>query len=558
LHAMAGVLVTRGDLDGAMRLYEQSKEIDEALGDVRGKGVTLANMAQILSEKGELEVAQWYYEQCLAIFESLRDIWGQAHVLRMLAPVLVRKGEREKAVAGLRGSLAIFERLGATREIAPVQQLIEQLTSMSEGEPPATTPARLAGTLVAMTTAALRGDESGEQARAALGQAAQDARLGAYAAALAAAIDRAPGAGGNLLAAARAALAEDADQWSYGDTLAGVGNVAALLGDAPTEQAAREESLAALRRTPQDERTRRSLRSAIRNLSVLHYNREDFAAALPLMEEALALTPPGQDDPDLRAAVEIARRRAAGQPEPTLRDAIVAWRDGDRDAESLAGLLNLVCNVVVASIQAGDHAIRDTLAQDLAQLRAARPLPTAGAGDFLHVLQLRLRDEPAMHEQAARIAAGLPGMFQDTLSAIERLIAGEDAASDAVDDAEEDTESAALASQLATMLEAAPPERRPALAAALTQTMPFFQAVEEALANPQITAQERALLAARLDEIADQAAAGEQPGSPWLDAASALRAAGALLRGGAPGAEELAEPFRTLLAPLIERPGEAP
>jgi hypothetical protein len=48
LHAMAYVLVTRGELDGAMGLYQQSLATHEALGDVQGKGATLHQMAGVL------------------------------------------------------------------------------------------------------------------------------------------------------------------------------------------------------------------------------------------------------------------------------------------------------------------------------------------------------------------------------------------------------------------------------------------------------------------------------------------------------------------------------
>jgi tetratricopeptide (TPR) repeat protein len=54
---MANVLVTRGDLDGAMRLYQQSLELDERLGDLQGKAATLAMMAQVHILRGEQEPA---------------------------------------------------------------------------------------------------------------------------------------------------------------------------------------------------------------------------------------------------------------------------------------------------------------------------------------------------------------------------------------------------------------------------------------------------------------------------------------------------------------------
>jgi hypothetical protein len=67
LHQMAGVLVTRGDLDGAMRLYEQSLAIEESLGDVRGTSATLHQMAGVLVTRGDLDGAMRLYEQSLAI-----------------------------------------------------------------------------------------------------------------------------------------------------------------------------------------------------------------------------------------------------------------------------------------------------------------------------------------------------------------------------------------------------------------------------------------------------------------------------------------------------------
>jgi Effector-associated domain 7/CHAT domain/Tetratricopeptide repeat len=435
----ANQAVLRGDLDGAMRRYEQSLQMYEALGDVQGKSATLHQMANVLVTRGDLDGAMRRYEQAKEILEALGDVKGKASTLIMIAQLHVMRREREAALAAARESIAIFTHLRAPRELAQAREIlatIEAWTDEAEG-PALATPARLAGALVAMTTAALRGDEAGAQARAALSQAAQDAQLGAYAAALANALEREPGAPQQVLAAAETLLAE-ASPAERATVLSGVANVADLLGDTDVELVARRQAIDAQRHAGDDRETLVQLSVMLYNLAMLHQNQGDFGTALPLLEEVVALDL-RTGHPDLesdRAALEAARRRAAGQPEPTLRDAIIAWRDGDRDAESLAGLLDLVCNLVVAPIQAGDHATRDTLAQDLTLLRAVHPLPIPGAGDFLHVLQLRLRDEESMREQAARIAAGLPSMFQGALSAIERTIAGEDSAGDADDESE--------------------------------------------------------------------------------------------------------------------------
>ena len=53
----AWLLTVFGDLDGAMRLYQQSLEIKERLGDLQGKSATLAMMAQVHILRGEQEPA---------------------------------------------------------------------------------------------------------------------------------------------------------------------------------------------------------------------------------------------------------------------------------------------------------------------------------------------------------------------------------------------------------------------------------------------------------------------------------------------------------------------
>ena len=115
----AQILETRGDLAGAMSLYQQSLDIDDALGDVRGKGATLV----------------------------------------MLAQIQFREGKRELALHNTRESLRLFEHLGATREMAQVRQILAQMEGASSptSDSAELTPARLAGRLVAATTTALEG-----------------------------------------------------------------------------------------------------------------------------------------------------------------------------------------------------------------------------------------------------------------------------------------------------------------------------------------------------------------------------------------------------------------
>ncbi|RMD73397.1 MAG: CHAT domain-containing protein, partial [Chloroflexi bacterium] len=97
-HQKATLLVTRGDLDGAMQLYEQALALDESLGDVRGQSATLHNMAGVLVTRGDLDGAMQLYEQSLAIQERLGDVQGKSATLHQMAGVLVTRGDLDGAM----------------------------------------------------------------------------------------------------------------------------------------------------------------------------------------------------------------------------------------------------------------------------------------------------------------------------------------------------------------------------------------------------------------------------------------------------------------------------
>jgi len=54
---MAYIYRVRGELDEAMRLYGESLAIKEALGDQKGKAITLGMMGQLLAQRGEHQEA---------------------------------------------------------------------------------------------------------------------------------------------------------------------------------------------------------------------------------------------------------------------------------------------------------------------------------------------------------------------------------------------------------------------------------------------------------------------------------------------------------------------
>jgi tetratricopeptide (TPR) repeat protein len=65
---MAGISVRQGDLDGAMKLYQQALSILESLGDLQGKSATLAMLGQLLVIRKE------YPRAIMTLLESLQNL----------------------------------------------------------------------------------------------------------------------------------------------------------------------------------------------------------------------------------------------------------------------------------------------------------------------------------------------------------------------------------------------------------------------------------------------------------------------------------------------------
>lgn len=189
------------------------------------------------------------------------------------------------------------------------------------------------------------------------------------------------------------------------------------------------------------------------------------------------------------------------------------------------------------------------MAEDLAVLRMVQALPIPGVKDFLHVLQLRLRNQPGMAEKATELRAVLPEMFAEAIKTMDRLITGEERADDA--ESADEPEEAEMAAALAAL----PPEQRAEMQV-FSQVFPTFQQAAQVLHSSQATAMQRLDVARNIDGIALQAAEGEVPGSPWLDAAAGLRALAMLLRGIQPNYEALTPVYRQLVEKVRDASAE--
>lgn len=124
LHQMAGIYVTHEDLDGAMRLYQQSLEIEERLGDLKGSSDTLHEIAYILSVRGDLDRAMKLYQQSLEIKGRLGDLQGKAMTLAMLGQLLVKQRDYPRAILVLVESFQILLSIGARHDAENITDIL--------------------------------------------------------------------------------------------------------------------------------------------------------------------------------------------------------------------------------------------------------------------------------------------------------------------------------------------------------------------------------------------------------------------------------------------------
>jgi tetratricopeptide (TPR) repeat protein len=134
---------SRGGLALAeMRLVDAQHEFKRAfewfaeVGDARGRGLTLRDLASIDRMQGRYDEAQARSEQALADLGSVRDRAAQAHVLRNLAQIHLECDRADEAELRLREALAICAEIGVRRVEAQVRYRLGQVL-LAKGEPPA-------------------------------------------------------------------------------------------------------------------------------------------------------------------------------------------------------------------------------------------------------------------------------------------------------------------------------------------------------------------------------------------------------------------------------------
>ncbi len=76
LHNQAKVIQDRGDIDGAMALYQEAERLCRALGDKDGLSYTLGSRALILQDRGDRDSAIALHKEAQRLYHELGNRQG--------------------------------------------------------------------------------------------------------------------------------------------------------------------------------------------------------------------------------------------------------------------------------------------------------------------------------------------------------------------------------------------------------------------------------------------------------------------------------------------------
>lgn len=136
LGALAAVAGLRGDYEPALELAQQALDIDDEVGNVRGRATHLTQRLQILQKMGRMDEYESGLKEVIELNEQMGDRVMLAERTGEYAMLLSERarqsGDRaalEESAEKLRGSIDALDQLGGGRSIAGRRELAENLSA---------------------------------------------------------------------------------------------------------------------------------------------------------------------------------------------------------------------------------------------------------------------------------------------------------------------------------------------------------------------------------------------------------------------------------------------
>ncbi len=275
---------------------------------------------------------------------------------------------------------------------------------------------QLVGKLIGVTASGMRDPERRERIRATLKGLSAGEPLATCVSALVKALDGDRSSASVLMGTSEAVLI-DATMDDRANVLSGIADIAHEVGDLATEIAARLQAITAQRMLNENRETIERLALLLYKQALLYGELGDHMGSVSLLEEVVELDNQagGRHRGMYQEALSKAEERASVKPESELHAPIVQWCEGTRNAASLRELLETVGSISMQTVRTGVKEDRESMAEDLALLRSAHPLPVEGADTFLRLLQLRLRGEGPQSDEIKKLRAMLTREFAQKL-----------------------------------------------------------------------------------------------------------------------------------------------
>ncbi|MCB0846175.1 MAG: tetratricopeptide repeat protein, partial [Bacteroidetes bacterium] len=127
------IYYVKGEYERARDYLEQSLRIQQQIGDRKGEGTTLNNLATTAHAKGDYDRALEYLEQSLRIAQQIGDIDGVATCQTNKAVILYKqKKQTEAAIPLFLEAYQIFHKIGSPNEKVPLSYLNRIIEEIGE------------------------------------------------------------------------------------------------------------------------------------------------------------------------------------------------------------------------------------------------------------------------------------------------------------------------------------------------------------------------------------------------------------------------------------------